>query len=293
MSFVPRTPEELAAVWPDQLDHVSASSLKQFARCPEQWRQVRLQGRRQRPAGAVIQGKADHQAIGTHFKTQIDTGVGLALPDVQDVFVETFEREVNDAGLSEIDWGAGATPSKAAAKVKDAGVRLVGQYHQEVAQYVKPAAVEESFQIDVEGLPVRVDGFIDLRGHYVSPFTGEPLNDVVEPVIIERKTAARVGMNPETRLQARVYQLVHPEPVDVHVSVKRGHMEWGTPELRVPYSFRGHRLTVQMVGMALRALATYYVSYGPDHPWPGNITHPWACNYCGFRNSCHWWTEYE
>lgn len=289
MSFNPRTPEELAETWPPELDHVSASSLKQFARCPEQWRTVRLQGLRQRPAGAIIQGKADHAAIGEHFQIQIEDGVGLRLADVEDSFVSHFEREVNNEGLTEIDWGKTATATSArsaASKVKDAGVKLVGEYHSTVIPYFKAEHVETAFALQLPDLPIRIDGYIDVQGTYVSPFDGEPTSDLV---IIERKTAARAGMNPETVMQGRIYQLAEALDVDVHVSVKRGFIEWGTPALRIAYSPELYTLTVQQVGQLLRTMAFYYTQYGPDHPWPGNITHPWACNYCGFRPNCHWW----
>lgn len=288
MSFTPRTPEELAATWPAELDHVSASSLKQFARCPEQWRQVKLLGRRQRPAAAVIQGSADHHAIAQHFKAQADQHVGLALDQVQDAFVTDFDRRVADAGPSEIDWGKYGDPKKAAAKVKDEGVKLVGLYHQDVTPYFQATHVETPFQLELDHVPIRVDGYIDAQGVYMSPLSMEPTSD---PVIVERKTAARGGMNPESVLQGRVYQLAVPADVDVHVSVKRGVIEWGTPGLRIRYSDRLHEITVAQVQHALRQMAFFYVQYGPDRPWPGNITHPWACNYCGFRDDCPWWDD--
>ena len=60
--------------WPmAELPHISATSLRMFKRCPEQYRRRYLLGEKVPPAANMIWGSADHAAIGYNLAQKIDT----------------------------------------------------------------------------------------------------------------------------------------------------------------------------------------------------------------------------
>jgi len=296
--FSPRTLDDLRAEWPPALEHVSATSLKMWMRCPEQWRRRYVLGERTPPAAALIQGRADHTAIAENFEYKLGEGEDLPTVEVAARFSEVFETEIDrEGGYGEVDWGEPNASAKErrrlAARVKDRGVELVSMYRDQVAPWLYPESVETGFEIPAGDLPVAVLGFIDLVAFDVNPFHAPGESGVVPDTlkIVERKTAARKQIQPEWNVQVLVYQQARPLDVDFHLSVKQNmqYVAWADPKWRVAYTDttrqRGALLVQQLVG----AIGLTYQQYGPDSPWPGHgLNHPWACGYCGYAPSC-WW----
>jgi hypothetical protein len=266
-----------AAVWPEALGkHLSASQITMFQRCPEQWRQRYLLGKIERPGAALVWGAADHFAHEQNFRQKITSHTDLDIGDVKDAFAAGFEKAIDrNGGTSEIVWG-----DDDPADIKDKGVLLVEAYHRQVSPTVQPTQVEQRFEARIPGVPVPVVGFIDVE------------TDVAG---IERKTAKAktTTVKPGWRIQGLLYQSVIRKPVDWHVSVKKK-----TPGVYTPATDIGLRLdanpaiiaaTAHLVKNAADTLVAFYTTFGPDEPWPGAITHDWACSYCGFRKSCAWW----
>jgi hypothetical protein len=61
------------------------------------------------------------------------------------------------------------------------------------------------------------------------------------------------------------------------------------PDLALEDSVLASGRTAQLAQQLGWLMNHYMTSLGPDTPWPGAITHPWACSFCGWRMSCHWW----
>ena len=122
--FVPRPLEELATDWPPELDHISASSVKMAARCPEQWRQRYVLGRKTPPAAALVLGRADHAAV-EHSMVQKQTSfVDLPVTEVKDKFIAVVDDEIDrDGGYAELEVRDGKEQIRAIAKKK----RVVGE----------------------------------------------------------------------------------------------------------------------------------------------------------------------
>lgn len=269
-----------AIVWPGIFpDHLSASSLNLLQRCPENWRRRYVSHERDGKNGALVWGGADHYAHEVNFRQKIESHVDLPVEDVKLAFAEGFDRAVDEGGgMSQVSWG-----DDDAGALKDAGVRMVAAYHEQVSPSVQPVAVEARFEVAIPGLPVPVIGYIDVE---------------TEDSSIERKTAKAktVVVKPGWRIQGLLYQLSNPNPIDWHVSVKTK-----TPSIYTPAIEPGLRLVDSRADLTQRLvlnLATQLVSlldtYGPDEPWPGAITHDWSCSYCPFGpradNSCSWWS---
>src|SRR5262245_66503615 len=92
--------------WPPELDHISASSLSMFTRCPEQWRRRYALGERRPPAMVGLWGRADHKAIEADLSNKLFEGSHLPVDDVRQLFVVEFEAQLDrEGGLSEVDLG--------------------------------------------------------------------------------------------------------------------------------------------------------------------------------------------
>jgi hypothetical protein len=283
MTFSPLTLEQLAepisvpSDWASPMpDHISASQLSMFQRCPEQWRRRYILGQKERPAAALVWGSADHYAHEQNFTQKIKSGTDISRSDVQQAFVEGFDRAIDrNGGPSEIQW------DDKPGDLKDQGVALVGHYHDKVSPHIQPVTVEEKFKLHIPGVPVPVIGYVDLT----TVETG-----------IERKTAKRreTKPKPDWVIQGRLYQAVKQLPMEWHLSVKTKTPAvyapgLGQTELTLPLIQATVDSTMVLVRTLAQAMLAYMRMYGPHEPWPGGVTHPWACDFCGFRPTCAWW----
>lgn len=264
------------APWLLPLAHVSASSLGTFRRCPEQYRQRYLLGRKEPPSIKLLWGRADHQALEANWRQKIDSHKDLPVSEVQDAFAASLDSAVDESGgEAEVVWDG-----KKPGEVKDAGVELVAAYHRQASPQVQPVAVERRFELELAGVPVPVVGYIDLE---------------TEGPLVERKTAARAFKTVPGRymLQAGVYQLATRRSVDFHASVKTKTPQVLTPAsepgLSFPFSEASAARWERIVVNTTRMLAATYAELGPDEPWPDAIAADGPCQWCGFRKRCpHW-----
>lgn len=290
MSFQPRSLAELAEEWPKELDHISATSVKMIARCPEQWRQRYMLGRKSAPAAALIAGRADHAAIEKSMRQKITSHVDLPVPDVMGEFINVFEEEVKAVDIKEMEVKAGnslltdrRSKIKMLDKMKVSGAELVGSYHTAVSPGIQPIAVEEEFTITPPNLPVKVVGYIDLVAQAAGARTVH---------MIDRKRSARWRKKPEPEwlIQAEVYQLFRPIPHAWHISVLTGMIALPGPDNQLLYPPRPREISERQLEHLAAEVGFLYMRYGPDEPWPtrGKL-HPWACGYCGYRPDCWGW----
>lgn len=297
MNFLPPEPGEIEQLWPPELDHFSASSAKMAVRCPEQWRQRYVLGKKQPPNLALITGGADHTAIQHSMEQKVESFVDLPSHEVEEKFGEELERRVERAGgIGDVEVKDGSETvtdktrkQKMYDDVRSRGSLAVAAYHKNVSPTIQPDTVEQEFSVDVPGMPVPLIGYIDLVARPVQQTLME-----MTPSIIERKrrTTAKRKPEPEWSLQGEVYQLAVQAPYDFHISVDAANPYVLTPSqtdtLRVPLAPRARaEMTIAQIAAEI---AFYYSRFGPDHPWPvkGKL-HPWACNYCGFRQQCWGW----
>jgi hypothetical protein len=295
--FKPRSLAELAADWPPELDHISASSVKMIARCPEQWRRRYVLGQKTAPAAALIAGTADHAAIEKSMRQKITTHIDLPADEVVDEFFDRFESEVEFAGgWKEVEVKSRGELVKgkvAKTKVLDSlkveGGKLVEAYHLDISPKVQPIAVEEEFSFTAPNLPVRVDGRIDLIA----------TKEESKEYLIDRKRSGRMKYRPDPEwiIQAEVYQLVKHVPHAWHISVPGGGgpqgsggllYEGNAPELIM--SPRNRKIAETQLEHLAGEIGYFFMRYGPDNPWPARgKMHVWACSYCGFRPDCWAW----
>jgi len=269
----------------DYLNHWSPSSLTQFRRCPYQWQQVKIKGRKERPAEAPLTGSAVHVSLERNFGQKISSHEDIALAELlgwyDDVgFPQTVQIEQERAG-KEVDWKT--SPDKARAR----GRSMLGSYHEKVSPRIQPTGVEQKFETSEFGLAVPVIGYLDIaqQSSTVDVKTGK-----------RKYTAARE----DWRMQGGVYNFVQDRPVEFHsVSITdAGTVSVVTPleseALIVHLSHAERQLLVQRVRAISAEACLYMELYGPELDWPMHgVDHSWSCQYCGFRPSCPAWQGRE
>lgn len=268
--------EEEAQPWLLPVQHFSPSALGMLLRCPEQYRQRYVLGRKERPTSNLTLGTAIHSAI-------IDHNLGQKIESHEDVPLKQLLEYYNDegwpkaierdGGAEEIVWRAPQDDTRLT------GAQMVALYHGSVAPRVQPTEIEKEVTLEV-GLPVPIHGRIDV---------------VTAPAVIDVKSSARKvsTIKPAWRLQGGIYMLFENRHVDWHLVTSTKAPAVVTPleseAMRQPYTREAVRSTLQMVDRLAWMANAFMGKYGHDHPWPmvGYATD--ACGWCGFQKYCAAW----
>lgn len=266
----------------EHVDHWSPSSLAMLRRCPRQFQERYLKGRKERPAESPLIGTAVHAGLERNFRQKVESHVDI--PTVELIgwyddagFEETLESEQEKTGY-EVRWDT--DPESAQVR----GRRMLGEYQNVVAPRIQPLSVEGSVSVDF-GLAVPVIGRYDL---------------LREQSTIDWKTGKAKATTPKEswRIQAAVYEEATGRPIEFHSisATAKGTVSIVTPleseRLLVAPSV-SERAEMRRTLAAVSAEACLYMELlGPDEPWPTHGRfHTWACDYCGFRNDCPAWSE--
>jgi len=267
----------------DYLNHWSPSSLTQFRRCPYQWQQVKIKGRKERPAEAPVTGTSVHVALSRNFEQKIESHEDMPMVELLEWFDDvgwptTVQVEQAKTG-QEIKWKLGPEASHRR------GRAMLASYHEQVSPRIEPLATESRFETTEFGLSVPVIGYFDISQ---------------ADVTVDVKTGRRkyTKAREDWRMQGGIYNFVEEKPVEFHsVSITDGgKVEVVTPleseELIVSLSV----LERQQISQRVRAISAeaclYMELYGPEIDWPMHgVDHSWACSYCGFRPTCPAWSS--
>lgn len=265
--------------WVLPIDHFSASSLNMLEICPRQWQQRYILGRKEPPGQSLVLGSLTHSGIEFGLDVKMVTEADPDLEDMvtyyQDaVWPQTLDRY---GGESEVVWDD--KPETIRAK----GVELVSLYHPRIS-VLQPEAVEHEFRIEI-GAQVPITGYIDLVQQ-----NGRPSID------FKTSSRRRPSLKPDWRMQARVYQLVIPRPVDFHqiTTGKTPEVITGleTDEMVELYSELIAIQTKRRIVEALNEANRFYQEFGPDEDWPmRGVHHDWRCSpkWCAYRKDCPAW----
>ena len=264
--------------WTVPIEHLSATSLGMLARCPEQFRQRYVLGRKERPGEALVIGTAVHLAAEQNFAQKIETHEDLPVTELlmwyDDIgFPQAIEERVDE----DIVWDT--DPDGA----RQRGRAITSAYRMAVAPRVQPLATETRVEADF-GLAIPVIGYADVR-------TTEKIID------IKTGNKSRRQIKPEWRIQAGVYSTITELPVDFHCVSATATNHRATvntpleaPELSIWLPPEAREETKRNVRVMAGMAQSFMDAIGPDEPWPtlGQV-HPWACGYCGFRAGCPAW----
>jgi hypothetical protein len=262
--------------WQLPVGHLSPSSLKMAMRCPRQWQERYIAGRKERPGAAVTLGSAEWDAHVINYEQKRTSGVDL--PDITDAYAESWDAAVaKNGGLGEIKWNDGQDWTD----VQTLGLNMAKTYHAQVSPRIQPLTVEMRVEFPIAGIPVPVLGFIDLCQANTT---------------VEHKTGAKALSKPKTEwtFQNRIYQTYTRQGAEVHLVTKAKEPKVITPleqpEMFLPYNEVQAKATEKLVANVAWNLNHYYTTLGPDEPWPQHgVVSDWACGWCAYRGNCPAW----
>ncbi len=239
-------------------EHISVSQLTTWLRCPKQYEFRYLEEIKLPPRSALTRGSAGHKAWEADHWHKLQTKENLPLETVLDVYSSDFDTRAVGT-----EW----QPDEDAGKIKDVGVRMVTIYHENVSKKIQPIAVEQPFEVEMDGHIVQ--GVIDLETD-----KGE---------IRDAKTAGKkkADIPVDYQLQLSIYARAKPNAkkfiLDTAIATEK------KTEIET--------LTMTRADLPLRRLGNYLQAFGealirgyypPTNP--GN----WCCSekWCGYWNMC-------
>ena len=274
--------EAAVPTWSLPIEHWSPSSLGMFQRCPYQWQQRYIKGRKIPPAEAPFVGSAVHAGLERNFRQKIESHVDLPAVELlgwydDEGFLKTLGEEMEKGG-EEVIWDTSADQARARGRAMIAG------YHAAVSPRIQPIGVEGKIEVDF-GLAVPVEGRYDL---------------LEDRSCTDWKTGRRKRTKPQEawRIQAAVYGEATGRPVEFHSisATERGAVTIVTPLESEALLVQPSPSEREQMRISLRAIShtacLFMEIFGPDEPWPTHGRwHDWACDYCGFRPTCPAWEE--
>lgn len=237
------------------LDHLSASSVNKFLRCPRQFQEDYIRGVKGPSSSAILIGSAAHAALALMMKGE-DW-------DWEEIWYSLIAEAEEDGPIL---WKDSPEVSKRVAET------MVYHYYQTIGRFLDVEETELEFSVSVPGVPIPVIGFIDL---------------VTKPVGIDYKTTGyfsrNIRLNKEWVLAQGIYQLAHGKPSEIHVITRAK-----TDPVVIPDSTE-HPLYIglldrekieRIIQDTYWQMDNFYRVFGYDTDWPGAPTHEWASKYC-------------
>lgn len=140
------------------MNHISPSQLDQFESCQVRWFKIYVQGKRQTPGFALLQGSSFHFAENEiNFKEKIKTGEDQKISVVSDAFVEDFQERVRQRKAFIANEQVLVTGKDAEIKPKDAekeALKALKFFHKTQAPLIEPTHVELPGEVEINGLEV-------------------------------------------------------------------------------------------------------------------------------------------
>lgn len=236
------------------LDHLSASSISLFLRCPRQFQENYIRGAKDGPvSSAVVIGRAVHLGLSRLLKEE----------PIDGYFDDALRESINP-----VIW-----KDKESACRKIADKMLLTYYHR-VGRSLNVLETEQELLLDLPGVDIPLLGYVDI---------------LTDRGVIDVKTTGYVSRQPELqnswKLQMNIYQLKHPKPGEFHVLTRSS-----TNPIVVPDT-PGHPFYVNPprdsfadnLRKIYKVMVAYYEQFGDTEDWPGNITHEWAAKYCPLK----------
>lgn len=131
---------------PDQVTHLSHSSISTYLRCPRQWAYAYLEGLKKPPAAALIKGKAVDDGLTYNLRQKVKSREDLPVFDVLAMTEESFRKEVDrQGGKSEVDW-----ESATFASALDSAIEMTATHMEEHAPLIQPLHVQYEAHRELE-----------------------------------------------------------------------------------------------------------------------------------------------
>jgi hypothetical protein len=288
---VPVVPEAQAVEerWLGIFRHLSPSSLGMLRRCPRQFQQRYIRGKRERPGESLVIGSMFHETLEHNYVQKIESHEDLPLSTVVEYLGDAAVPKVLEeaGGKDEVRWDTEGDTTMAVDRARSDAERILSAYHTSVLPRIQPTAVEQRFEWRPAGLPVPMIGYLDV------------ISD--DARIVDTKTGKQVSrrVKPSWQLQGLTYANATTLPVEFH-SISRAK----TPSICTPLESDEMIINPQaqqaenlkkLILMAADQIEYYMNRFGPDEEWPslGRLA-DWSqnllpCNMCAWKSDCPAW----
>src|SRR5690349_15067135 len=136
----------------DTKDHLSATQINMFQRCPLQYKFRYVDGLKTPPDSGLLLGITVHKGVEHNYRHKFKTKKPANRNEVMDAYDKSWKGE-----KSGIDF-EGENPGA----VKDLGYRMLGTHYDKLAPAVQPVAEPElKFEISVPRVRRKLLGYID------------------------------------------------------------------------------------------------------------------------------------
>lgn len=253
------------------ISRLSATALGIAMTCPEQYRRRYLLHEPERLNTPQLIGRAMHAALDSNWQWKLQSGEDLEEESVWSAYQHAWRQTIEEEG--EPEWKE--TPDE----LLHTSELMLGAYMDEVAPRMLPLNAELYFEERFPGIPVPVVGYIDLE-----------TKDLIREVKTTDKKVS--SAKPNWRLQARIYQMVLRKPVEHQIVTRQVTPKVYTIENEpgLLTKLTNPDSTLVLMQRVVHQMNDLYCRHGADSPWPANgVLHPFACNYCSYRNSCYAW----
>lgn len=141
----------------EDIDHLSASSIKTYLQCPASWSASYLDELPRRWGSALVKGRAVDAAATANWRQKPTTGEDIAIEMAQEVAEHEFFKSIDEAGgKSEVDWD----DSNLGAEL-DSSMKLTRRHMTDHAPLYTPKAVQQRIELPIINSERVFVGFID------------------------------------------------------------------------------------------------------------------------------------
>jgi RecB family exonuclease len=269
--------------WPEKLHHLSASSIGMLFRCPRQFYRRYLLGEKERPGEAIVVGSFFHEPLEWNYQQKIASHADRPLSELVEYLHDAAIPKVleEEGGADNIRWDTSLETAR-----KDSE-RILSAYAHVVMPRIQPIGTESKFELEVDGLPVPIIGYVDVWD---------------EERTIDTKTGKQAvsKVKPSWRLQGGLYALATGRPTEYH-AISRAK----TP--KIVTALESDEMVVQrpsedqannmrhLFRLAAAQISFYMTEYGYEREWPALGAVPdftrnmLPCDFCGWRTGCPAW----
>lgn len=268
--------------WPPEVVHLSQSSIGMLLRCPRQFERRYLHHEKEKPGESIVVGSYFHETLDFNYAQKIQSHEDLPLSTIIEYLNDAAVPKVleQEGGIENIRWD-----TKPDVAQEDAE-RITAAYAQTVMPRVQPIGREFKFELDEEGIPVPIIGYVDVweEGRTLDTKTG-------------KQAASKV--KPSWQLQGRLYAYATGRPTEYH-SISRAKtpkivtaLESEAMIVPVPGAYEIENMR-HLFRTAAALISFYYATFG-NEGWPATGAVPdftrnmLPCDFCGWRQGCPAW----
>jgi hypothetical protein len=140
-----------------------SSHIDMFFKCPVQFMFRYLMGIISIPTVALNVGSSTHYSIELNLKHKLETGELLPVDYVKEAARDCVNRRWEEQGIKLLPDEAAKGEKTIRGQAVDQAVALSTLHHTDIAPSIEPAAIEESWVLDVPNFPVDLAGQFDIR----------------------------------------------------------------------------------------------------------------------------------